>query len=873
MLVPIGAAVRRLARRVCRGPGALVVVLVCALPLLPLALVPGAERNRLATSLLMVGLGLSVLRFAPRYRVAAMAIGVLASVRYLWWRATETLYLDVWPDAGLSLLLLGTELFGFFVLLGGLFQTALRRERRPIPLGRWGPEQWPSVDVMVPTYNEGVDILRRTLSGVTALAYPNRRIYLLDDGKRPEVAALAAEMGVAYLTRPDNSGAKAGNLNHALARTSGDLVAVFDADHVPVRTFLDTTVGFFLADPKVALVQTPHHFYNPDPFERNLRHAGRVPPEQAFFYHTVQKGSDFWNAAFFCGSCAVLRRSAVVALGGIAQETVTEDAHTAMRLHGAGWKSVYLDLPQAAGLATERFAWHVAQRMRWTRGMVQILRLDNPLLARGLTLPQRLCYLIAAAHFLYGAPRLVYLMAPAAYLLFGLHPLLASASDLVVLALPHLVLAGAVSAAMNGNTRHSFWPEVYETAMAPWAAAVALVTLVAPRRGKFNVTPKGAPLGAAHLDRGRVLPLVVLLGVSVAGAVLTPIRLQAHPETWADLALAFAWNAYNLVVLLAAVVVCFEPAERRAAPRLTTKARVLAFDPDGDTPLAEGRILDLAEGGARIVFPRGTVLPAVLDVTVVTEGGTTRVDRAAVLDAHAADAPEEGALEVGLRFPALAPHTHQALLERLYGEPDTWLHDRYVPDHPARAALAVLIAPWRVLRAFLSGRPAPRAVRAEAVTRGAALGPWAPTPAAPPGSTLMPLLALAAGIFVAVRPPIFGQVPVEEAGAAPLLAAHHELDRLYTEARLSVWTASSPTPRFEKRLWALAWALDDGGVPGLAAAIPLRAAHAGLLASAAALAAGESAASVSAQLDHVADDLAAAESGLVSVSVTARNTR
>jgi cellulose synthase (UDP-forming) len=867
MSVPVAA--RRLARRVCRGHAAVVVLIVSGLSLVPFALVPGSERNRLATSLLLIGLGLTVLRFFPRYRVAAMAIGLVASVRYLWWRATDTLYLDAWPDAGLSIVLLGTELFGFFVLLGGLFQTAVRKERRPVPLDRWDTEAWPTVDVLVPTYNEGVDILRRTLSGAAALTYPKCRIYLLDDGKRPEVAALAAEMGVTYLTRPDNVGAKAGNLNHALACTTGELVAVFDADHVPVRSFLDTTVGFFLADPKVALVQTPHHFYNPDPFERNLRHAGRVPPEQAFFYHTVQKGSDFWNAAFFCGSCAVLRRTALVALGGIAQETVTEDAHTAMRLHGAGWRSVYLDLPLAAGLATERFAWHVAQRVRWTRGMVQILRLDNPLLARGLTLPQRLCYLIAAAHFLYGVPRLVYLTAPAAYLLLGLHPLLASASDLVVFALPHLVLAGAVSAAMNGNTRHSFWPEVYETAMAPWAAAVAMVTLVAPRRGTFNVTPKGAPLGVAHLDRGRVFPLVVLLGISVAGAVLTPLRLQAHPETWADLALAFVWNAYNLVLLLAAVGVCFEPAERRVRPRLTTKARVLAFDPGAHTPLAEGAVLDLAEGGARVTFPRGTVLPAVLDLAVVTVGGTTRVDGAAVLDTHATagDAATAG-LEVGLRFPALTPAIHRTLLERLYGEPDTWLHDRYAPDRPARAALAVLLVPWRVLAAFWARRPTPRATRA-----GGPLGPWAPIPAAPRPGTVVPLLVLAAGIAVAVRPLSFGPPAVEGARASTLLAAHYELDRLHTEARLAVWTASPPTARFEKRLWALSWALDDGGVPGLAAAIPLRAAHAGLLATAAALAAGESGESVSATLDHVAEDLAAAESGLLPIAVTARNSR
>jgi len=166
------------------------------------------------------------------------------------------------------------------------------------------------VDVFIPTYNEPVDIVRRTLIGALAIDYPDKRIYVLDDGRRPEIQILTEGLGALYITRPDNRQAKAGNLNHALGLTSGELVAVFDADHVPVRSFLRSTVGFF-GDPRVALVQTAQHFFNPDPYERNLKLTGRIPPEQHFFYHVIQCGNDFWNSAFFCGSCAVLRRSAL----------------------------------------------------------------------------------------------------------------------------------------------------------------------------------------------------------------------------------------------------------------------------------------------------------------------------------------------------------------------------------------------------------------------------------------------------------------------------------------------------------------------------------------------------------------------------------
>lgn len=167
--------------------------------------------------------------------------------------------------------------------------------------------------------------------------------------------------------RPDNKHAKAGNLNHALGVTDSELIAIFDCDHVPVRSFLQMTVGWFLKDPKLALVQTPHHFFSPDPFERNLGSFRRRPNEGELFYGLIQDGNDMWNAAFFCGSCAVLRRTALESIGGFAVETVTEDAHTALRMHRQGWSSAYLSIPQAAGLATESLSAHIGQRIRWAR--------------------------------------------------------------------------------------------------------------------------------------------------------------------------------------------------------------------------------------------------------------------------------------------------------------------------------------------------------------------------------------------------------------------------------------------------------------------------------------------------------------------------
>ncbi|MDI9229739.1 glycosyltransferase family 2 protein, partial [Serratia bockelmannii] len=158
-----------------------------------------------------------------------------------------------------------------------------------------------------------------------------------------------------------------------------DYVAIFDCDHVPTRSFLQLTMGWFLKDHRLAMLQTPHHFFSPDPFERNLGRFRQTPNEGSQFYGLVQDGNDTWDAAFFCGSCAVLRRTALDEIGGIAVETVTEDAHTSLRLHRQGYTSAYIRIPQAAGLATESLSAHIGQRIRWARGMVQIFRLDNPL--------------------------------------------------------------------------------------------------------------------------------------------------------------------------------------------------------------------------------------------------------------------------------------------------------------------------------------------------------------------------------------------------------------------------------------------------------------------------------------------------------------
>jgi cellulose synthase (UDP-forming) len=248
-----------------------------------------------------------------------VTLSIVVSTRYIWWRLTDTLQFASMLEAFLGLGLILAEIYAWLVLVLGYTQTIWPLRRTPMAL----PEDialWPTIDLFIPTYNEPLAVVQNTVFGAMSIDYPldKLRIYILDDGRREEFRAFAEAVGVGYITRDNNLHAKAGNLNHALSVTNGDLLALFDSDHVPTRAFLQLTVGGFLVDPRLALVQTPHHFYSPDPFERNLRGGTTVPNEGQLFYGLIQDGNDLWNASFFCGSCAVMRRSAVASIGGFA---------------------------------------------------------------------------------------------------------------------------------------------------------------------------------------------------------------------------------------------------------------------------------------------------------------------------------------------------------------------------------------------------------------------------------------------------------------------------------------------------------------------------------------------------------------------------
>ncbi|MFC0509851.1 UDP-forming cellulose synthase catalytic subunit [Asaia spathodeae] len=533
-----------------------------------------------------IGLFLYINRYpGPRATLALKGLSIIVSLRYLSWRLTETLNFSSWTQTVLGTVLVTAEIYAFIMLILSYFQSLhpLRRQVAPLPSDT---ASWPSVDIYIPTYNEELRIVRQTVLAAMGIDWPNDRInvYILDDGHRDEFREFAESCGAGYIARSEHTHAKAGNLNHAMILTKGDLIAIFDCDHIAKRNFLIETVGPFITDERLALIQTPHHFYSPDPFQRNFSHGAFVPPEGNLFYGLIQDGNDFWNATFFCGSCAVIRRSALQEIGGVAIETVTEDMHTALKLQRRGWSTAYLAKPLAAGLATERLILHVGQRMRWARGMLQIFRLDNPLMGPGLDFAQRLCYFAAIASFLFAIPRLIFLVAPMAYLLFSQTLIDASPFAIAVYAVPHLVHSVLTSARTNKNWRYSLWSEVYETTLAPFLARVTVMTLLFPRRGKFNVTEKGGILDRSYLDWSAIYPNVYLVIALLAGFGFGVFRLLHNHNDYIvtnALTMNIVWISISIVIVLAAISIGRESMQVRRSPRVNISMPITVRAEDG----------------------------------------------------------------------------------------------------------------------------------------------------------------------------------------------------------------------------------------------------------------------------------------------------
>lgn len=614
-----------------------------------------------------------------------ISFSLIATGRYVWWRMTESLQFDSAIEHLLGYGLVAAEAYTWIIMLLGYIQNAWPLKRSPAALPA-DSSRWPSVDVFIPTYNEPLRVVKPAVFAALGLDWPSDKlnIYLLDDGRRREFREFAEQAGIHYIARNENAHAKAGNLNHALSVTQSEYIAIFDCDHIATRSFLQTTMGWFLRDPQCAMVQTPHHFFSPDPFERNLGTFRDVPNEGSLFYGLVQDGNDLWNSTFFCGSCAVIKREPLLRVGGIAVETVTEDAHTALKMHRLGYNTAYLNTIQAAGLATESLSGHIGQRIRWARGMAQIFRLDNPLFGRGLSLFQRLCYSNAMLHFFHGIPRLVFLTAPLSYLYFGFHVISAGAWMIALYALPHLVMAQVANSRMQGRYRHSFWAEVYESVLAWYIMLPTTVAFFNPRAGKFNVTAKGGLVENSFFDWSISRPYLMLIAANFGGCALGLFHLMfGDGHETSTIVMNLTWAFYNLLMLGTTIGIAEEARQVRQSHRVPMKIPAVLHLPGQDLDV---QTTDYSTGGLGLTLPdHAQPLPVGEQLSVtLSDGDRSHQFRARVTGWRAP--------RLGLRFDNLSLHDEKRLIQCTFGRADAWASwkDTESQDRPLSSLAEIL---------------------------------------------------------------------------------------------------------------------------------------------------------------------------------------
>ncbi len=565
---------------------------------------------------------------STRGKVASVAYIIVFSW-YLWWRTFHTLN----PDAlYLSLPLLFADYMGFAFFLMFTFNL-WTRVRHFAPSPQYGL----SVDVFIPTYNEPLSVLKPTVLSTLTMQYPHRT-YVLDDGRRDEVRLLCEQVGAEYLTREDNRGAKAGNLNAALLKTGGDFIAIFDADHAPFEDFLTELLGYF-RDPKVALVQAPQAYYNVDSFQHGgSKHQGKPWHEQTVFYDGIMPGKDRHNAAFWCGSSAIVRREAILDVGGVDTLTVTEDMHTTMGLHARGWRTIYHDRELAVGIAADDLEPFLVQRLRWAQGAMEVLRHDNPLLRSGLTWQQRIEYFTSTAYVLEYIPKAIYLAVPPIVLVSGVLPMTHLGWALLARFVPCYLLGIFATRALTAGTNPYLQSERYNFLKIEIMLR-ALSSLIWPRKLQFKVTPKGGNHDDNRVGMLRLIRSQLVVGAICLSAAVWAIISWMTGAPWAlsgtGLLFSLPWALVNVGLLLTLVRSLLRRHHRREVYRFAVDVPMAVI---GNRKLAITRTLDLSTTGvgwsSDRPYPPGRELTLLIDPSVLSSRQVQAVVTACWPDGH-----------------------------------------------------------------------------------------------------------------------------------------------------------------------------------------------------------------------------------------------
>ncbi|RXT33568.1 glycosyltransferase [Bradyrhizobium betae] len=569
----------------------------------------------LTPGLIALGLCVAILPWLrhenPAARSLMVVFALLLMVRYFGWRIAATVPPVGWTaDFAVGSVFLFAEAAS--LAAGALSLVFLSRtiDRTPqVEANR----QWlagrhaPLIDVFICTYNEEVSILERTIIGATGMKYPNYRVWVLDDGRRDWLEKLAGELGCRYLARPDNKGAKAGNINHALRHVTGladppEFISVLDADFVPMPEFLARAMCLF-RDPGVAVVQTPQHFINADPIQTNLAATKVWPDEQRFFFDIMMPAKDAWGAAFCCGTSSVIRLSSLVNIGGFPTDSVTEDYLLTLRLKEIGARTVYLNERLTLGLAPEGLKEYITQRSRWCLGFMQICRGRSGPFSRTsrLGVVDRLSLVEAFLSWTSTYVVKVFgLVVPSLYLLFGIKAVQADLSELLGYFLPFYVWYSLTMAWISRGRSMAVMSDVAQYIALPTVLKAAVTGLLRPQGHKFEVTAKGGDRDQSFIEWPLLRVYGTALSITLAGIVYA-FLLHVQGESIAYGGLALAWSLYNAIILTIVCLVSIEQPRRRKAERFERDEPVF-FNIGGRQCIY--RLADMSITGARFVSDR-----------------------------------------------------------------------------------------------------------------------------------------------------------------------------------------------------------------------------------------------------------------------------
>jgi cellulose synthase (UDP-forming) len=622
------------------------------------------DLDSLAPMLMTIGffLGLSALGAAQSGvgRPVAAGLCIVLAIRYIWWHGTigmpsdQDLPEQIWAWT-----------FYFFEVMGifsastvYVFMSRTKDRSGEADRHMASPLHAAPVDVFIATYNESAEILERTIIGAVGIDHADLRVFVLDDGTRPWVHDLAAELGAHYVARTERRHAKAGNVNNGLkhALTTGrrpEFVLLLDADFIASKTILNRTLGLF-DDPTVGIVQTPQHFFNPDPVQSNLLCTKVWPDEQRFFFEVLLPCKDAWGVAFCCGTSAVFRVAALELTRGLATETVTEDMLTSFKMEEYGYRTIFLNEPLSIGLAPEGLGEYISQRCRWCLGAIQQIYTRWSFIgAARLRLINRFSAIDVLLYWLFSFPfKLFMITSPMIYWWTGASVIVAD--DLLSWLGPYAAATVMFMSIYTHNRVLPLMTDVTQLLSTIPVISTAFMALIKPWGHPFKVTAKGTSTESITIHWGYLLPYAAVIFGTLAG-ILINMSSYADINGRTGYVVNLFWSIYNIVFLVLVMAVCIELPRRRRDERFEVDEAAMIRWPCGAE--APCRVSDISVGGARLDNVAADRLGR-------PEAGTL------VLDSGALEVPFEPVRPTGRNALAIRFHpateVRRALIRKIY---------------------------------------------------------------------------------------------------------------------------------------------------------------------------------------------------------------